>query len=225
MLYRTYYLRNRSGEPMDPLSDVLSLLKLQSVLSGGFEAGGEWSIQFAENRGIKCYAVDSGCCWLSVEGVSDPVRLETGDCFILPSGRPFRLASDMMLTPIDAATIYPTWRNGIISCNGGGEFFLVGSYFSLIGNHAGILSGLLPPIVHIRDESEKAALRWCVERMRQELRSPQPGGSLIAQQLATMMLIQALRLHLAEGWLASGGIRLGRSPDGGGIAAMHGEPA
>ena len=38
-----------------------------------------------------------------------------------------------------------------------------------------------------------------MERMRQELREPQPGGFLMAQHLAHMMLVQALRLHLAEG--------------------------
>jgi AraC-like DNA-binding protein len=41
-------------------------------------------------------------------------------------------------------------------------------------------------------------MRWSLERMNEELRDPQPGGSLIAQQLAYMMLVQALRLHLAE---------------------------
>jgi hypothetical protein len=35
--------------------------------------------------------------------------------------------------------------------------------------------------------------------MMQELREPQPGGFLIAQHLAHMMLVLALRLHLAEG--------------------------
>jgi AraC-like DNA-binding protein len=53
--------------------------------------------------------------------------------------------------------------------------------------------------VHIRKESDKAAMRWSLERMREELRDPQPGGALIAQQLAFMILIQALRLHLADG--------------------------
>ena len=62
-----------------------------------------------------------------------------------------------------------------------------------------MLLGSLPPIVHIRKESDKAAMRWSLERMKEELRDPQPGGSLIAQQLAYMMLIQALRLHLADG--------------------------
>ena len=31
------------------------------------------------------------------------------------------------------------------------------------------------------------------------MREPQPGGFLVAQHLAYMMLVQALRLHLAEG--------------------------
>jgi len=76
---------------VDPLSDVLSLLKPRSYSSGGFDAGGKWSIQFPRHAGIKCYAVVSGKCWLSVEGVREAVRLRVGDCFLLPSGQPFRL--------------------------------------------------------------------------------------------------------------------------------------
>jgi hypothetical protein len=56
---------------MDPLSDVLSLLKPRSYMSGGFDVGGELSIQFSRHEGIKCYALVSGQCWLSVEGVPD----------------------------------------------------------------------------------------------------------------------------------------------------------
>jgi AraC-like DNA-binding protein len=212
---------------MDPLSDVLSLLKPRSYVSGGLDLGGNWSIQFHRHEGIKCYAVVSGQCWLSVAGVPDAVRLNTGDCFLLPSGRPFRLARDLSLTPIDAATIYSAARDGsIVSYNGGGDFFLAGSHFVLGGSHAGILLGVLPPIVHIRNESDRAALRWSMERMRQELRERQPGGFLVGQHLAHMMLIQALRLHLAEGpkggtgWLFA----LADKQMGAAIGAMHDDP-
>jgi hypothetical protein len=34
----------------------------------------------------------------------------------------------------------------------------------------------LPPIVHIRKESDKTAMRWSLERLMDELRDPQPGG-------------------------------------------------
>ena len=184
---------------MDPLSDVLSLLKPRSYSAGAFDVAGEWSIQFPQHQGIKCYAVVSGHCWLSVEGTADAVRLETGDCFLLPSGRPFRLASDLTLAPVDARTIFPRARGSIVSFNGGGDCFIVGGHFLLTGSHADILLGVLPPIVHLRTESDKEALRWSLERMRQEVREQRPGGFLVAQHLAYTMLVQALRLHLEEG--------------------------
>ena len=86
---------------MDPLSGVLSLLKPRNTMCGGFDVGGEWSFQFPKHEGIKCYAVVSGQCWLSVENVPEAVHLKTGDCFLLPLGRPFRLASDLALEPVD----------------------------------------------------------------------------------------------------------------------------
>jgi AraC-like DNA-binding protein len=190
---------------MDPLSDVLSLLKPRTYASGGFDAAGEWSFQFPEKEGIKCYAVVSGQCWLSVEGVPDAVLLRMGDGIVLPSGRPMRLASDMTLRPIDAAAIYFTAQSGgIVSFNGGGDCFIVGGHFTLTGKHAGILLGVLPPIVHLKSESDKAALRWSLERMMLELRDPQPGEGLVVQQLAYLMLVQALRLYLSEG--SKGGV-------------------
>lgn len=214
---------------MDPLSDVLSLLKPRSHVSAGFDAGGSWSVQFAsQHELIKCYAVVSGACWLSVDGIADAVQLQAGDCFVLPSGRPFRLASDMTLTPIDAGTIFPAAREGgVVSLNGGGDFFLVGSRFAVSGSRADILLGMLPPIVHIRKEADQAALRWLVEHMMQELRERQPGALLVAQHLSHMMLVQALRLHMVEGMTGGSGwsFALADKQLGAAINAMHDNPA
>jgi AraC-like DNA-binding protein len=213
---------------MDPLSGVLSLLKPHNTMCSGFDVGGDWSIQFPQHEGIKCYAVASGQCWLAVEDVPEAVRLKAGDCFLLPLGRPFRLASDLVLPPVDFKSMYTRPLNGgIANWNGGGDVSGVGGYFGLAGNHAGILLGMLPPIVHIEKESDKAALRWSIERMMQELREPQPGSFLVLQHLAHMMLVQALRAHLAEG--LSGGVgwlfALADEQIGPAINAMHGEPA
>ena len=213
---------------MDPLSDVLSLLKPRSYASGGIDAGRDTAIRFSPHPGIKCYAVVSGQCWLAVEGVPDAVCLKTGDCFVLPRGWPFQLTTDLALTPVDAYSVITPGRDGRINTfNGGGSFLIVGGFFALSGHHAGVLLGALPPIVHIRKESDKAALRWSIERMMQELRERQPGGFLIAQQLAYSMLIQALRLHLAEG--LQGGVgwlfALADRQVGAAIGAMHEAPA
>ncbi len=213
---------------MDPLSDVLSLLKPRSYMSGGFDMGGEWSIQFPQHEGIKCYALVSGQGWLVVEGAPGPVRLTAGDCFLLPRGLPFSLASDPALTPVDFSAIFRTPLNGgIASYKGGGDCFGVGGHFTLSGRHAEILLGMLPPIVHIGKDSDKAAMRWCLERMMQELREPQPGGVLVAQQLAYMMLVQALRLHLTEGLRGGVGwlFALADQQMSAAIHAMHDDPA
>ena len=213
---------------MDPLSDVLSLLKPRSYMVRGFDIGGPWSIQFPRHEGIKCYAVVYGQAWLAVDGVAEPVRLTTGDCFLLPRGRPFRLASDLALEPMDTETIFPIARDGAItSYNGGGDCSGIGGYFAFAGDYASILLEVLPPIVHIRNEADKAALRWSMQQMMQELREPQPGGFLVAQHLAHLMLVQALRAHLAEG--AKGGVgwlfALADKQMSAAINAMHADSA
>ena len=212
---------------MDPLSDVLALLKLKSFMSGGFEVQEEMSIRFPKHDGIKCYAVVSGQCWLVVEGVSEPLLLTAGDCFLLPRGLPFCLATDPSLTPADFRVFLETRKaeEAGVPHQGGGRY-IVGGHFLLTGGHRDLLLQSLPPIVHLRTESDKAAMRWSLERMREELRDPQPGGELIAQQLAYMMVVQALRLHMAEGarggpgWLAA----LADKQVSAAIACMHDAP-
>ncbi|MBY3211720.1 MULTISPECIES: AraC family transcriptional regulator [Rhizobium] len=214
---------------MDPLSDVLSLLKPHAYVSSGFDAGGDWAVQFGDqHKLIKCYAVVSGDCWLTVDGVADPVRLVAGDCFVLPTGRPFRLGSSIDGAAVGAGEIFPAARRGgVVTLNGGGGLFLVGSRFGVRGNQADMLLGMLPPIVHIHEQPEQAALRWSVEQMMKELREEQPGNALVAQHLAHMMLVQALRVHLdtgggdSVGWFFS----LADKQLGAAIKAIHVEPA
>lgn len=213
---------------MDPLSDVLSLLKPRSYVHASLDAGREWSIRFPKYDGLKCNAVVSGQCWLRVEGVAQDVLLETGDCFLLPSGRPFVISSDVGLAPVDAHTVFSNvGADGVVTHQGGGTCFIIGSRFDFDGDYAGLLLSVLPPIVHLRTQADQAAMRWLVERLMEELRERQPGSSLIAQHLAQMMLVQALRLHL-EG-MASGGVgwlfALADKRLAVAIALMHGNPA
>lgn len=185
---------------MDPLSDVLSLLKPRTSMAGGFDVGAPFAVRFHRHEGIKCYAIVSGECWLALEGIPEPVHLQSGDCFLLPSGAPFCLATDLSATPMDANTLMHPPVNGRIRVfNGGGHCLSVGAYFAFDAHHAEILLGVLPPIVHLRKESDKAALRSSLERMRQELSNPQPGSALLIQHIAHALLVQALRLYLADG--------------------------
>jgi len=214
-----------SRSATDPLSDVLSLLKPKNYMSGGIDAGGEWSFYFGELKVTRCFALVSGACWLAMNGVPDPVHLVAGDCVLMPHGRAFRLASDLALEPVDAMKhIITQPMNGrIIPWNGGGGTVGLSAIFTFSGEHANMLLGALPPLMHLRDPSRQATMRWCLERMMQELREPQPGGFLLGQHLSHIMLVEALRLYLSNevspgvGWLLALGDRQMRAA----MTAMH----
>lgn len=211
---------------MDPLSDVLALLKIRSYLYGGFAAGGDWCLSFGPHLGgLKFYTVATGACWLAVEGVAEPLWVQAGDCLLLPSGRAFRAGTNLALPAVDIFSLVPGGATGnTTTYQGGGDSLILGGFFTLAAEQAAWLLDVLPPVVHIRAEADKAVLHWTLAQLRQEVLSPQPGGLVLAQQLASLLLVQVLRLHLAvggPGWLgALADPRLQAA-----LAALHAQPA
>jgi AraC-like DNA-binding protein len=212
---------------MDPLSEILSLLKPNGYGFRGLDAGGDWALAFGASEGLKCFAVTTGTCWLSIEEMSEPVRLTDGDFALLPGVKAFRLSSSPVVAPIDAMQFFkavPAGENAVL--NGGGGCAGVGGGFGFEGLAAGLLLGVLPPVVHISAEADKATLRQSIERLMRELREPQPGSSLIAEHLAQALLIEALRLHMVDrsrhsrGWLFALADRQMLAA----ISAMHANP-
>jgi AraC-like DNA-binding protein len=144
----------------------------------------------------------------------------------LPHGRPFRIASDLALRPDDWQRHFLHAGEGaVVKLNDGSGVTVLGSHFQLAGWQAELLLGVLPPLIHLHEEADRAKLGWAFDRLRQELTDLQPGGILIAQQLACMTFVQVLRLYLDEGkgvgWLFA----LSDAQVGAAIAAMHREPA
>ncbi len=212
---------------MDPLSDILSLLKPESYLTAGLDTGDAWAIRFGNRPGtIKCHVVTAGICWLAVDGI-DAVQLTAGDCIILPSGLPFTLASDLMLAPDDAHDVLNHARPGeVIVHKGGGSFAFIGTRFEVDGVKASALLGTLPPLIHLHEAEDRDAMQWCITQLMIEMREDRPGGMLAARHLAHLMLLRAFRLHLSRragdhvGLLyALADPHLGQA-----IKAMHAEP-
>ena len=214
---------------MDPLSDVLALLKPRSQYHVGFDAAGDWCFDFPSHEGIKFTAVMRGTCWGRVEGLDQPMRFEEGDCFLLNSGRRFMLASDPALPPQDPTFLLETGvRDGVAVHNGGGEVFLISARFEFPGSHAAVLFDALPPIIDVPKATGQAGiLRWSLDQLAGELRDPQPGGTLISTHLAHLMLVQAMRMFLrTSGELPQGWFLALTDPQiSPAIGAMHAEPA
>lgn len=221
------FISRSSRVTEDPLSDVLALLKPRGYQSGGIDAGGAWSFQFAESKSFFCLALVSGSCWLTIDGMDEPIQLQAGELAVLPHGPAFCITSDPSLSPVDILSVLAEKLNGrIFTWQGGGACLGLSAIFTFAGEHAHILSEVLPPLIHIRDSNDRAALQWYLERMMAVIRNPKPGWVLQGEYLAQMMLIEVLRLHMTGkvvggvGWLfALADKRLGTA-----IAAMHERP-
>lgn len=229
MIARPRVVRDRPDMAPDPLSEILALLKPRSYITAGFDAGGTWALTLDDLAGrIKCYAVVRGGCWLRVEGIAAPVRITTGECFVLPSGRTACIGSAPDAEALPASEILDPNRSGeIVTYNGGGDVFLVGSRFEVDGLTAEILLRAMPPLIRVQASGEQARLRLYIDLMMEELREKRPGSDSVSQNLSHMMLAQALRLYLADvpagdvGWFAAlADPRLGRA-----MAAIHAKPA
>lgn len=214
---------------MDPLSDVLSLLKPRSQFYAGMDAAGDWSFDFPPHEGIKFTAMMRGECWGLSDGLDEPVHFKEGDCFLLNSRRRFVLSSDPALPAQDSTRLLEAAsRDGVAVHGGGGEVFLISGRFDFSGNHAAVLFDALPPIVNIPKASSQAdILRWSLDQLASELQDPQPGGALLSTHLVHLMLVQVLRLflnsapELPQGWFRA----LTDRQISQALKAMHAEPA
>jgi AraC-like DNA-binding protein len=213
---------------MDPFSDVLALLNPKGFLSARLAAGGDWALRFNGYEGVKFNAVLQGRCWLAVEGVEHPVALQAGDCYLLTDGRHYRLASDLALPTEEAAPYFARATGGVAQVGDTADVMLMGGRFAFDEAHAAMLLDALPPVVHVPAASAHAGvIQWVLARLADEVSQPAMGATLMADHLAHILFVQALRAHAASGgaqavgWLrALSEPRLAKA-----LGLMHGAPA
>jgi AraC-like DNA-binding protein len=220
---------------MDPLSDVLSMLTVSSTLSSRFEARGRWAFRYSQYAShIKLGCVLTGRFQLHVDGAAVPVVLEAGDFFLLTNGLPFSASSDPPGPLRDGTQLNRDHRgpDGVLRYDGQGAqdgplVVLASGRFALTGEAGELLLRHLPPLIHLRASDPGATpLRGLLDLLGWETAEPRPGASIAQTHLAALVLVQALRVHLAnapqpEGWLgAMTDARIGEA-----LSRMHGDIA
>jgi AraC-like DNA-binding protein len=213
---------------MDPLSEVIRQSKPRSITVGATDVGGDTAIRFPAHEGAYLYCVESGGCWLHVEGDVEALLLGAGDCVVLPSGRPFVLAIDLDLPPLGSDVVFAGRPNGSIAAyNGGGRCLMFAAHFEFETGFSRFLFSALDTVVRVNDREAKATLREAIEQMIDELQRGRPGCEIVVDHLAHIALVKILRFHLSEvaharsGWLyALADARMGVA-----IAAMHDTPS
>ncbi|CAB3808605.1 AraC family transcriptional regulator [Paraburkholderia fynbosensis] len=227
---------------MDALSDVLSMLRVSSVLSSRFEGSGAWAFRFAAYQGIKFGGVLAGRSHLWIEGSKAPLTLEPGDFYMLTDGQPFYSASDPRRAPLDGPATYRRIRgaDGVVRYRGEGEgncdegggrrdserVIIASGRFTFENDVTGKLLSHLPPLIHLRAaELGSQALSRLLDLLGWETTGLHAGADIARSSLAALVLVHVLRTYLAstpqpEGWLGA----LADPKIGSALSMMHAQP-
>lgn len=176
---------------MDPLSDVIALLRPNSIVSKPITGRGRWGVRYAAHDMPGYTIILKGRCWIAFGGQA-PLALEEGDFLLLPSTPAFVLGSHPdadgpLRDPSDAPV-----RHG--DQEGEAQFESLGGAFRIERVNAPLLLALLPRMIHIpASEGRTARLGTIIGLIVQECASEDPGKDMILQRLLEVLLVEALR--------------------------------
>jgi AraC-like DNA-binding protein len=184
--------------PVDPLSSVLSALRVRCMISAGFSAGAPWGLRFPARNVLKLDAVVRGRCWFIVPHAGEPVLVEEGDVIVFDGRQPFTLASDPAVEPVDAHPVFATAEQRFVDL-GGDDVSIVGCHVALGSDGDELLLDALPARLHVHAGNDAApSLRWLLEQLLQEVSAPRIGSATASAQLAQLLFIHVLRAQLAD---------------------------
>jgi AraC-like DNA-binding protein len=224
---------------MDPLSDVLRVVRLDGAFFYAVEAAEPWSVEAvaakdlsprilpAAEHLISYHILIQGQCYGGVVG-EEQVEMLPGDVIVFPHGDPHVMASGrgVRIGPDVHSSAPARYPHTVLLGDQGPRVtsFLCG-FLGCDRRPFNPLLAALPRRLHMRGMSS-AWFAAFTRQLTEESRVGRPGADTILTRLAELMFIEVLRRYLEElppgqtGWLA--GLRdevVGRV-----LAALHARP-
>lgn len=176
---------------MDPLSDIIALLRPHAAFSKPITGRGRWGVRYSA-YGLPGFAlVLAGRCWLAVDG-AEPVLIDQGDFVLLPATPAFSLLSQPDAESVLVEPSYEALRHG--DPMGEPDFQMLGGTFEIEPVNAPLLLALLPKMIHVRSTEENALrLGRIIGLLMEECAADAPGREMILQRLLEVMMMECLR--------------------------------
>jgi AraC-like DNA-binding protein len=199
---------------LDPITDIFRTLHVTAFGQHRLEATAPWGlIQEKESvarsdktkvpTDLAHFAMLSrGNCWLSVEGVREPMPLTGGDCILLARGTSIILRDSLRTRPRLSFREIAAQANHHVAHYGGGGAPTTIVCGSLSFDRASLrpITQLLPRFILVKAEQGRSlALHNTMQALAAEMGEQAPGSEVVATRLAEVLFIQVLRAHIASG--------------------------
>ena len=180
-----------SSKNMDPLSDMVALLRPSAAVSKPISGKGRWAVHYDAHDAPGFTVILAGEAWLTFDG-KEPLRLAEGDFLLLPTTPAFSLASEPHISGTPATPRDGAVRHG--DPDGKPDFVALGGSFAFERVNSLLLLSLLPERIHIpASEGRSTRFGRLIDLLAEECATDYPGKELIIQRMLEALLVEALR--------------------------------
>src|SRR5213080_2496719 len=169
----------------DVLGDVLQSIHLHSTLYCRAKMGAPWGFRVSHREVVSFHIVTDGMCWLTVEGMEEPVLLTEGDLVILPHGHEHTM-TDHPETPVtrleDLVRKRPREQDGKFYSMGQGPVTtLVCGGLQLEDYTTNPLYSILPAFLHMKSQHGQSNpwLQAIVQLVKAEASANRPAAETV----------------------------------------------
>ena len=220
-------LCQKSG--MDPLSDVLRIVKLTGAVFHLVDASFPWGVEIPPVSAysaiilpraqhiISYHIILNGAGWAVVPGAGC-IWFEANDILVLPHGEQYSLLSTPEQQPeydVDATiTFFREWMAGklpFVTREGGGHVGGAEYVCGFLGcdmRPFNPLLSALPPLMHVKRSGQDDLLGRLLDLALTDARLPRVGGESIRLRLSELIFVEVVRQYLESlpahetGWLS-----------------------
>lgn len=176
---------------MDPLSDIIALLRPNTAIAKPITGRGRWAVRYGAHEAPGFTLILKGECWIAFENAA-PLRLAQGDFLLLPSTPAFTLSSHPGLAGVPREPMAVPVRHG--EAEGAADFASLGGSFRIERANAPLLLALLPRMIHIPSAEGRAdRLGRLIALITEEGAGEEPGRDMVLARLLEVLLVEALR--------------------------------
>ena len=183
---------------MDPLSQIIGLLKPQAVFWRVIEAHDAWTISFRPTNVVVFGQVIEGTCHVQREdGIS--FDLKAGDFMLMAAPPNWTMGALGGGTAVDFKAVIEDPRLLRSPAHTTQVTRFMAGNFGFSAANSDLISTLMLPIVRVRgNEIAAARLGTLLTTFGDEAAAYRPGRSLVLDRLLELILIEALRYRPAE---------------------------
>jgi len=180
---------------MDPLAQVIQLVRPSGLLWKEMVALGDWAVRFPANPGVVFSFVSLGVCVFR-RGGETPIELREGDFLVMRSPPHWTLGLNENSAPVDYVTGRKPSDARLVRLGDGTQpkTCVLGGRFVFEPTNTTLVEHLVPPLLIVRDlDTGAGRLRKVLDLLRDEALDALPGREFAIARLLELLLVETIR--------------------------------